>query len=1247
MTSSSLKKQSNPPARRRPLNRKPLLIALYVVVALCFMVAWATPIRKMASRRMWEKPDAASRDAYGFIALAYTGSQAKPAPDAADDAQIHSHIDAMIANGYAPITLDDAAQLLIRGVPVPRKAVLLTVDARDKHLLYNARSAVRRYRWHGVAFFSPDASGERTGNTPSRRLVRTLDRSDEWDVGLLGTPEVAAGTESRKTHIRPVALAYPDGDFGQYAPAADRKQDTILAAAARYDLAFTLGETGRNTMFTDRLRLNRMVVDPSWSASDLIAALKSANREIELVEDVDLTRKATGWITERGRMAIGDAGLELSTLNGSGDARVWLGGSDVRRDFSAALDFKIGEGNASFYARAAADRSSYILIEFAPGGDAVLKQKSVLNPDPVTLAKTRFPIRKGKTYRMAVFMRDSNINVTLDGLPVFNTHEQSIGVKSAGMIGAAITAATPEENATMTIDNVILQSRRSTLVSWNFDKALDPYVIHWVQTHGSRLTEISPPLEWMRDYVRSRETGSRSLYRHLASMYNLRLTPVIRISSASELEAWPPVSLAGMLSDLDCDGLYVNFEKYSDLQVRELEQWLRQTGRLLSGAGRPVLVRLPRMLERLSAVYSLLALIPSVEIVTDANTLVPLASIQSKQIIEETIETPSAATVNSLSPVFTVEEIAKDDAEKPVDKQIREWIEAGETAFRRSSYESAIAAFSEWHRLAPSAPAPLRRIGDALANLGYADEAVGFYHQSLDIDPSQISLATRLAKLLLETGRKTEARNLLNSYARLFPDSADVLLAQAEWLYRENRTGEAEERVERILRMDPEHFDATLFLLRIADNEESRAAAMDRLMKISNTPEQQYSLIAAIQQHDLLTYQNSHLLIAVMDQIARNSKDPRIHEIISSLEPLTTAVAENFAATGALSKNWQIEGASGLVDKDTLNVRANPARNEFSVRLLRSERWRDSFIEATADEVKGGFWLYARRSRQHLVRFGFDATAERLHLQVWKGRNNDVVASMNVPWTFPAGGCTLRLEIRGKGISGLINGKPAFDVPLALPDDFGLGWTAFSVQSPDRGQASATLRSLSSGPIPVRIALTPASPAADDKGDQTARLRARLPVLTDVSPDWFTVDDSGSWNSAVNEESDFYRLFARYHRLRLTPVVRVSGAAAISAGDIITVCRTHGFDGLILWFESLPPSSWFDVMDRDLNAPGLDVIAIAAGASGSPTIRGIASSRTLFREYGAAVPFTMVGADDNETKTVDTGEINDPVTFRF
>ncbi len=592
--------------------------------------------------------------------------------------------------------------------------------------------------------------------------------------------------------------------------------------------------------------------------------------------------------------------------------------------------------------------------------------------------------------------------------------------------------------------------------------------------------------------------------------------------------------------------------------------------------------------------------------------------MRAQPIQEEVITEPEGDAVRALPVAFAISEQPGDDEATTVDARIKRLRDEAEAAFHRGAYEKAIATFSEWHQLEPSTPRPLTRIGDALISLGYHDEAVGFYRQSLSLAPGQVDLAVRQARLLTNLNRKESAKDILNAYARLFPDNTDILFAQAEWLYKQDRSAEARKRIERILSLDSKNFNASLFLLRLASDETSRAHAVDRLTALSTTPERHYDLANAVWQYDLLTLPDSHLLVTMLEDISAKNKDPRVTDIISKLRPRTEPITENFAETDGLSEAWQIEGASAGLDKNgLLTLQANPSREEFTVRLLRSERWRDSFVEADVVDVDGGFWLYARRSRNHLVRFGFDAGGDRVYLQAWKGKNNDVVMNQFVPWTRSGGSVTMRLEVRGNGISASINGKPAFDVPLAIPNDFGLGWAAFAVHARDRGTGKVTLSHLRSGPLPVRLALLPPEPADDDESSELNQLRKRLGAITDFSPDWFAIDETGSWSSEPSVDDDFFRLFSRYYRIRLVPTVRVAHGAKVLPEDILTVTRTHNFDGLVLLFENMPPEEWFDRMDRELGSPGLDLLAVALDdISDVASMRGIAASRTLFQGAG-------------------------------
>ncbi len=1251
---------------------------LYTLIVLCLCIAWFAPVRDAFTRRMWPSIASGPREAYTFIALAY-GEYEDQTRNVSPIQNIDQHLDALSANGYKPISLQDALSLIQLGKPVPGNAVLITVDSYKRKIIAQANKALRNHGWNGVLFVPTKPVNERAKGAVSWSQLKGLVDSSNLDVCSMGhhgieTVKSAADTstgnylttqlwidddnrlesiaelqarvvrdhnQSRelvKAHLdsTPLAYAYPYGDFGQFCHPDDYvSQLNLSASASFYELAFMSGGVGLNTMFSDVSRLNRLRVSPTWSAAELIDALEANHAGAGEIEDIDLARRTSGWISDWGMLSLAENGIRLEAAPNTKGARAWMAGSDLRRDLSATVRFSINKGNASIYLRASDDDSSYILLQLSPSGTAIIQQKTSWESPIITLASTRTPIRSGRQHTLNVFLRDSYFDALLDGLPIFQQSVRLRGNMQAGKFGISTMAETAG-TADVLVSDAVVQSRQSTLASWDLPPKYEPYIMDWLHQHAGRLTEISPTwTQLQKATIQYTDRDEASVYRRLARMYNLRLMPKIVIESDEDLTKWTPTLLADRMGESDCDGLYVSFERYADLKVARLDNWLRQTSKKLSGYGRPILVRLPPMLERLAAVNALVAVIPAVEIVTGQGSSLPVATLNAKPIQEDIISEPDPKTVRALPVAFAITDKSDDDGETTGSMKINELREEAEGAFLRGAYESAIAAFSQWHQLDPSSPLPLTRIGDALVSMGYLDEAVGFFRQSLSLDPGQIELAVRQARLLTNLNERERAKGLLNSYARLFPNNTDILFAQAEWLYRENRNSEAEARIERILTLDQYNFDASLFMLRLASDETSRQQAVDRLMALSNTPERHYDLANAVWQYDLLTLPDSHLLISMLEDIASQSKDERVQVIVNRLRPRTEPVTETFTDGTGISDAWQIDGAVARVKEGQLSIQANPSRDEFTVRLLRSERWRDSYVETEISDVEGGFWLYGRRSRNHLVRFGFDENEDRLYLQVWKGKNNDVVLNQFIPWSIPQDSFTLRLEVRGNGISAQINGKPVFDVPLAIPGDFGLGWMAISGHSRNRGESSVALKRIDSGPLPVRLAMLPQEP--DESGDspQLKQLHNMLGSITDLSPDWFSIDKDGAWNSQPGADDDFFRVFARYYRIRLVPTVRIAPGAKVLPSDILTVTRTHDFDGLVLLFEEMPPDAWFEQMDRELGGPGLDILAVAMDDySSTGSMRGVAASRTLFQSSGTVkdVPIIECGGD-NETAT--------------
>src|SRR5690606_1880369 len=97
-----------------------------------------------------------------------------------------------------------------------------------------------------------------------------------------------------------------------------------------------------------------------------------------------------------------------------------------------------------------------------------------------------------------------------------------------------------------------------------------------------------------------------------------------------------------------------------------------------------------------------------------------------------------------------------------------------------------------------------------------------------------------------------------------------------------------------------------------------------------------------------------------------------------------------------------------------VRLRVDSGRSEVAARLLGSERLRDAFIEAAIRDIRGHFWVYARRTENQLVRFGFE-NPDRMHLQVWKDGRMLLNQSKAVSIA-PGASIRLRMEIRGTGL---------------------------------------------------------------------------------------------------------------------------------------------------------------------------------------------------------------------------------------
>ncbi len=404
---------SQPTEQRKEKASSPPMGLLYFLIALCLSIAWFSPLQHAFAKRMWPPAPTGPRDSHEFTALAYTDGEAS-AIDSLDE-----HLDALSANGYSPVALSDALGLINQGTPVPRKAVLLTIDSHSKVTAAQAKRILRNHGWNGVLFVDTQAIADRQDGAMNWQHLKALAASGTWEISSMGhagrqkvatAPDQAEGhyltslkwhDDSKKhetlselqarvvqdhtmardlveEHLGqlPMAYAYPFGDFGQHRHPDDYAGRVNLAATASfYDLAFTYGNVGMNTMFSDPSRLNRMRVQPDWTPADLIQAISVAAKSVETVEDTDLSRRTPGWIADWGNLSHVEEGLRVAASPMTRGGRAWLAGSDLRKDLSATVTFRIEDGDAAIYLRAAPDDSAYVLLQLTPKGETTVRQK--------------------------------------------------------------------------------------------------------------------------------------------------------------------------------------------------------------------------------------------------------------------------------------------------------------------------------------------------------------------------------------------------------------------------------------------------------------------------------------------------------------------------------------------------------------------------------------------------------------------------------------------------------------------------------------------------------------------------------------------------------------------------------------------------------------------------------------------------------------------------------------------------------
>ncbi len=1248
---------------------------MHFLIVLCLLIAWYFPMRILIGHWLWPKIDPGPRTSHAFVALAYEGVSKRT--NEVSTALFVEHLDALRDRGYVPIGLEDVRQLVYDGKPVPQKAVLLTFDHGRKTSYFAVDSILRGAGWKAVMFLWTKPIIEKDSAALLWPYIRIMSRSGTWELGAqshngfasipasprgyLGhfmttaqwlaeenrfeTPvefanrlatdhDVCLQTIEKKVGVKPMAFAYPYGDFGQFeSRAVFARRVNLQLANKYYGLGFLTGNLAANTRYSDPKRLNRVRVKPEWSGEDLAAFLDRSWPIEENNASTNSSRMASAWIVDWGGMKEEKNRMTLYAPEQISGAKMWLAGSDLTKDFFARVIFSDLNGQMGIYARAAADEESYVYLGLDSQGSVWLRQtrfgkdasrieeeqsrdmsvwlrQKHVSLERFTLASAHTYVDPSREHALDIYARGPLLFARLDGKPIFNDRVLLRGDMKPGMLGLSVWH--PEKGrAKVTVSEIALRTQDQALAAWNSASQMDPAVFRWVHQNAYHLTDISPPwINFSPSGQMIKSSWDPHAYRMLSQMYQLRLVPRVVINDERALTRLAPSQLGDRLAETKAQGLYVAMDEMQNPSSQRIMAWLQQCAQDLRGRGMSMLVRLPAALEKPAIVRSLLAMSPQLQVVAaptsplrapDAKgkTNVPTAQLEQVPEPDQDKDMPvfyelnaSAETQGEPTPAFQASRLQQD----------------GQAAFLDADYNKAISLWQKWFSFEPNNPRAPMLIGDAYLRLGDLKQALTNYDTSLNLDPGQIRLALRRAGLLDTMGRSEDAMNGLNMYARLFPENTEIMLAQAEWLRRHERGPEAIPIVKHVISTDTNNFEAAAMMLRLPVSPAEFRSNMETLLRIGDKPEFHYELGQAIWKYDLLSMPGSHALVRTVRRVATQTKDTRVASLYERLLPRTSQVTDVFAG-GRISDAWWLDGGNFNAEGGKLQFRTDDTHTEATIRLLGSEHFRDAYAEAVFQRKNGAFWLYARRTGEHLVRFGLDE-AGKLFLQLW--RNSRIVDQRTKSWTEPKGTAKLRLEVRGDGVMGYIDGQPAFNSPLELPRDFELGWVGMATFSSDRGKAQAILERASAGPLAPRLLSLSALKDEADLDASLAIIRPEINHLTDIAPQWFRIGADGNWVTALGKEEQLLRLFARYYRVRLMPTVTVEPGAQLRPDDLIANAAKYKLDGFTLVYPVLPDAAWFDAMEHALGAANVKILVISMETDkGLARMRGVAAGADL------------------------------------
>ncbi|MBU1694356.1 MAG: polysaccharide deacetylase family protein [Verrucomicrobia bacterium] len=1227
----------------------------YFLLLICLAVAWAFPLRIAMVRLLAFRPAAQGiRDAYVFVAVAYESISDRPRDVSPE--QFKEQLAALRKAGYIPIGLKDVRALYQEGKPLPRKAILMTFDQSRKSAYFEARGPLQRAGWNAVVFLWTAPIVSEDPASLRWPYVRTMLLSGAWEAGAQGHESysriVADSAGTRRNFMaaprwladenryestaefsgrlmadhekalaliqqnlpgKPFAYAFPYGDFGQFDQRAVLSRRLNMDLVGRYyDLGFALGNTALNTRDSDPRRLRRLLVNPRWTTEELLARLENAwPRRQGYTRETSLHDPAA-WVVDWGSIGLTKDFVRFSAKATTTGAKVWLNGSDTYRDFHVKLKARIERGQFGLFLRATPDGEEHVYLGLGDDGMAWLRQKHA-GMKPFTLASSRYAPDADGNIEIEVFIRDRLFYALVNGQPLFREIINTRGSVRTGMIGCSVWHPDPG-SARADVMDFSLQPFQPSAITWEpaFGDTLDLPL--WLGGNAYRYSHMVAP--WMAASSRGlypQYGWNTRLFSSFASIYRMRFIPEIHFDSFDALKAVSAEDIAEKAAQLKADGVLLNLAgTMRGLIFSQLTAWLQHAGQVLAARGLSMLVQLPPVLEQPSTLPGLIEALPAMQVVMteDAAVATALDAVSTnghKILKQETAPLPYRDP--ELTLYYELSGLSQPDDTWSTEMHA-EWLrQEGRGAFRAGDFEKAMEIWKHWSEIDPSNEEPVSLIGDVFLRQGNVETAMEYYQRSLNLNPGQIGLVIRMSRIMDAAGNKPEeTMQLLNRYAHVFPRHPDIALAQAEWLVRHGRRREAGELIGKVLGLHPDNLRARTMMHTLLSDPRERYENMRAIVKTGSRHGLEPLLASAIRERELFTLPESWMLMGFLEKMAAEAPETQ-RETYTALLPRPEIAREDFRAT-QLSPDWISSIEYDPETPGSMLLAAEPAKTEAYLRLVRSDGMHNGFFEAVVDEPRGFLWLYARRGAGSMVRFGFDQEG-KMHLQVWRG--GQIVAKQSRFWARQDKPVRLRLEIQGDGARGFVEGEPAFPSPLAIPRDMGLGWWGLAPWAPQFGVAQVIIREVTGGPLPVRLGwFQRRSETIDDKAFVDL-LRPCIQQLSAIAPSWYLHDLDGSIRRELEEDYPHVRIFARYHRARLLPVIRAVSWRTLDVKMLVNLAADDRVDGFTLLMPQMPPEAWFERAEEALLGTSLTlVVARMDEDNKTATLRDVAPYVGLF-----------------------------------